>query len=60
MTKQFQFLKKNLKSMLTNRKIDLTNLVEKQNNMFIQNVIYIKFLLKKNIKPIDVKNELEK
>lgn len=58
--KMISVLKQNLLSMLKNRKIDTSNLIEKQNNIIIPDIILIKFLLKKSIKPIDVKNELEK
>ena len=55
-----QLVKKNLLTMLKNRNIDISNIIESQNNIMIPNVIMIKFLIKKTIKPIDVKNELEK
>ena len=55
-----ELIKKNLLSMLKNRKIDTTKMIESQNNLMVPNIIFIKFLLKKSIKPVDVKNELEK
>ncbi len=53
-------IKKNLLSMLHNRHIDISNIVYKQGCMYIPNQIYVRFLLKQSVKPVDIKHELEK
>ena len=56
----FTKIKTNLLSMIKNRKIDIENRIEQPSYIYFPNKIFVKFLLKPNIKPVDVKNEIEK
>ena len=56
----FNKIKTNLLSMVKNRKIDIESRIEKQSFIYFPNKLFVKFLLKPNIKPVDIKNEIEK
>lgn len=56
----YERIKTNLLSMIQNRKINISDRIEGPSFIYFPNNLYVKFLLKTNIKPMDVKNEIEK
>ena len=56
----FNKIKQNVISMLKNRKIDFKNIVYKTKHLYIENNIYVRFILNNKVKPNEVKLNLDK